>query len=244
MKLFVVVVSVTVLLALSSLTLVSSSPLTSSTNSPSSEEGQISVEPVKRCPPVTCANPKYSQGYQECPTCEGSNCIFKGCVHYGAFDPTWKPDNCTTCYCYQNQAVCRKTKCNSHMECYGYPVVKKPGKCCPECDFGIGKNECGAIPVETKSLYVSFGDDKSCQRNVSVHYCNKLYITDGNGWHMCRAVEGKRKVNMNAEGSKCRGKVSEVTYTDTVECVKEILDYRNIPQDYDPEPHSCSIYIH
>ena len=234
MKLFFA--SFAVLLLLSSVTRASTSP----TNSANSKDIKAERE---ECPRAFCANPVYTEG-NPCPICL---CVFRGCVHFGAFGATWKPDNCTTCTCNQNlnQAICyNRTECG-HLECYGYPSVRKPGKCCPECDFGIAKNECGIIPVRMEFLNTAYEGSVNCQQKVRKHGCDKTYIISEDGqWYKCVAIKADREVHLDTECSKCKNEERKVTYKDTVSCEKKrIVNNWEIPQDYDPDPTSCALYI-
>ena len=202
----------------------------------------------KECPRTLCANPVYTKGIP-CPSCINSGCNYTGCVHLGAFGPSWKPDNCITCTCnfIQNKAECLSRnpieECD-HLECYGYPTVRKPGKCCPECDFGIAKNECGIIPVGMELLNLSVKGKNGCQQKVRKHGCDKMYIISEDGeWYKCVAINGIRKVHKNV-GSLCNNEVNRMTYQDIVSCEKKIIEnVWEIPMDYDPEPTSCTLYI-
>lgn len=192
------------------------------------------------CPPAPCADPRYDHE-TSCFTCEGSQCVYRGCVHSGAFFATWRPDNCTVCHCLDKKEVCTTIEC-APVECYGYPMVTRPGKCCPECDFNVSATECGAVPVVTRSLYVSLGDN-SCQRDVVERDCDKRHIVDSEGaWFMCEPV--REEVMQSFEDVPgCANRISHVTYKTVARCEKRRLSYHEIPQDYDPDPHRCSYYV-
>jgi hypothetical protein len=166
--------------------------------------------------------------------------MFRGCVHSGAFFTTWRPDNCTICNCLDKREVCTMIQC-SPPQCYGFPIVTRPGKCCPECDYGISATECGAVPVSIKSLYVSLGDS-SCQRDVVLRGCNKNLFVENRAWFRCEPVREKVTQSV-AELPGCEGQISHVTYTTVTRCEKRQLNYYEIPQDYDPEPHRCYYYV-
>lgn len=169
--------------------------------------------------------------------------MLRGCVHNGAFFTTWMPDNCTVCRC-DGKEVCTTIECTP-PECYGFPVVTRPGRCCPECDFGVGPTECRAVPVTTKSLYVSVGDS-SCQQDIVELDCDKHFVVEDDGeygaWFECEPV--REEVTQSVKNlSGCADRISHVTYKTVTRCEKRRLNRWEIPQDYDPEPHSCYYYV-
>lgn len=170
--------------------------------------------------------------------------MLRGCVHNGAFFTTWMPDNCTVCRCEDKREVCTTIECTP-VECYGFPMVTRSGKCCPECDFGISPTECGAVPVTRKSLYVAIGDN-SCQQDVVERECDKHFIVEEDGeygaWFACEPVQ--EEVTQSVENLPgCVDRISHVTYKTVTGCKKRRLSRQEIPLDYDPEPHSCYYYV-
>lgn len=189
------------------------------------------------CPPVTCADPSYSID-DPCPSCEYSQCKYRGCVISGAFGRYWKPDNCTYCSCWRGREFCHQMSCQQH-DCHGFPTVTEPGKCCSSCDYGIGKYDCGVIPTEQKSVYVSLGEN-SCKRDVLLSSCDKNVFRDESGkWFQCMATMSNKTVSLDED---CTAGVKEVTYIDVVNCEKRELPETDIPQDYG-NPEECELYI-
>ena len=196
-------------------------------------------DPNEECPSRDCADPIYPQGYQCCPSCEHSNCTFRGCVHYGAFFPTWRPDPCTSCWCHGGAEQCSITSCPA-LNCYGFPEITSENECCRKCDFGIARDECGPVPVGVKSLYVALGDD-SCQTDVLIHQCDKEFVFKGGTWYECTAVE---KMTSKRMGRSC-DKFRRVVHNDVAECVLKELDDIDLPQDdFNPYPRTdCGYYV-
>lgn len=195
------------------------------------------------CPPATCADGFYDPK-TSCYSCEESQCMLRGCVHSGAFFTTWMPDNCTVCQCLDKEKLCTTIEC-APLQCYGYPTVHRSGKCCPECDFNVSKYDCGAVPVATKSLYVSLGDE-TCRRDVLEYACDKHYIIEDDGeWFACEPV--REEVTQSFAdvpgGGGCGQRISHMTYKAVARCEKRRLSDVEIPQDYDPEPHRCHYYV-
>lgn len=195
------------------------------------------------CPPAHCADPTYDPK-TSCYSCKGSHCMLRGCVHNGAFSTTWMPDNCTVCRCEAKMEVCTTIEC-SPVECYGFPTITKPGKCCPECDFGVGPTQCRAVPKTTRSLYVSLGDN-SCRQDVVEQECDKNIIYEDDGeygaWFECEPVR-EEVTQPVADLPGCVDRISHVTYKTVTHCEKRRLSQEEIPLDYDPEPHSCYFYV-
>ena len=191
------------------------------------------------CPIATCADPIYRSDNSSdtiCPSCESSLCKFRGCVHFGPFGPIWLPDNCTFCGCYRGEEFCNVFEC-PEKNCYGYPLVNITGKCCPECDYGIKKNECGVIPQGERSLYVALGDF-SCQHEVIKYGCDKRFINSEDGKRYACYPILKEKI-LPLKG--CRAGVKRVVYEDVAECEKREIGLSRVPQD--PNPTKCSLYV-
>ena len=195
------------------------------------------------CPPAHCVDPSYDPE-TSCYSCEGSRCMFRGCVHNGAFFTTWMPDNCTVCHCEAKREVCTTIEC-APVECYGFPTVTKPGRCCPECDFGVGPTQCEAVPKTTRSLYVSMGDN-SCRQDVVERECDKNFIFEDDreygAWFGCEPIREEVTKSV-ADLPGCVDRISHVTYKTVTRCEKRRLSQEEIPMDYDPEPHGCYYYV-
>lgn len=176
------------------------------------------------CPPP-CANPDYHKG---CHGCDGSGCIVSGCTFFRYYATTWKTDPCTVCECLfpDNRESCRNIECPSGpVECYGYPVVKKPGKCCPECGFNVSASECALVALGTHTVEVEGGEgDSSCLQTVVEYGCDKERFFDTSigyygDWVFCSAVQGQ--VTQSVEdlpASGCALQVRNVTYETVVQC--------------------------
>ena len=201
--------------------------------------GAIAISIIKpcndnACPKVDCADPTWDGC---CSICNNSNCKLRGCVYYGAFGPTWRPDPCTVCSCIEGKEVCTNITCPS-LSCYGYPNMTRPHHCCPECDFGVARNECAPIPTSEKSLYVALGDE-SCQQDVVVHDCNKRFLFRDGKWRICTPKE--KIVSVRMKGSRCP--VKKVVYWDVKKCKERVAKSYEIPLDYDDDPDLCSVYV-
>ena len=197
------------------------------------------------CPQALCADPRYDPA-TGCNSCEHSQCLFSGCVRYGAFGPTWRPDNCTQCFCEHHRPMnstssCITTQCPSEIDCYGYPTIHKPGRCCPECDYGLSDDECGLIPHRTELLNLTLGY-ASCEDEILFHRCNTNYIIEGSDWFVCQLNMSRV---MKKLSHKCRFNtyISHVTYEDITTCGKRLLQPHEFPQDYDSDPYSCTLYV-
>ena len=200
-------------------------------------------EGEKVCLPAYCADPTVSE--DGCESCDNSSCMYKGCVSYGAFFPSWKPDPCTFCVCVDGQEECTISECGEEPICHGYPLVTKPGQCCPECDYGIPKDDCGVIPYKIQSLYVSLGD-YSCQTDVLMHKCDKTYIynSEERAYYLCIEIEGVRQIEM---ADKCESRIHEVTYKDAKECetkkVHDISELIHVIPIYDDVSEHCAFFV-
>ncbi len=143
----------------------------------------------------------------------------RGCITTNAFGQRqWYPDPCTLCDC----SGCSKIKCPM-LNCFGFPTATRPGKCCPECDFGVSEYNCSVVPAKVKSMYVSLGD-KSCQSDVVIHDCNQRFGTDREGKSFrCVPFEMRHTHNF---GRKCRNYagIVQVRYKDVGECRKQESD--------------------
>ena len=183
-----------------------------------------------------CPDPKKAWN-NPCGTCDHSQCKYEGCVYYGAFYVYWMPDPCTKCFCENGKKNCYRTQCASELDCYGYPKVRRSGKCCEECDFGVSDSACGLIPVS--SIRHNGTDTRGTCSKVVVHGCNKHYIfidkldftyTDDK-WYECINQPGYSRARDSPGCGHMRGK-----YRDTTSCVQREIDSRDMPMDYDSNP--------
>lgn len=133
--------------------------------------------------------------------------------------------------------VCVVADC-APVECYGFPVVTRPWRCCQECDYNVSRTECGAVPVGTRMVEVSLGDT-TCQQDVFEYECDKQFIVDDDGaWFTCDPVQ-EEVTTGNLPSPRCGPLVDQVTYQTVARCQKRRLTNSEIPQDYDPDPYSC-----
>ena len=194
------------------------------------------------CPPCPitprCEHPVISNP-DTCPCEHCPNCTFKGCVRFGWTGAYWQPDPCTVCSCFNDQERCTRIQC-SKPECYGFPLVTRPRKCCPECDYGIAADECGPIPNRNQSLYVALGDERSCQEDVVLHGCDKdLLLKDG------KIFKCFPKERLRSHTFERNCPIRKVVYKDVRECtIREAKPYE-IPQDdiFGFDYDECAFYI-
>ena len=186
------------------------------------------------CPPTYCSDPRSVDG-ECCQTCEGSSCVWRGCVHFGAFGAQWYPDPCTLCGCYNGEEVCTEILCEE-VQCFGYPLKNDSDVCCPQCDWGVADDECAPVPVANISLYVSLGDGVHCQDEVTKHECDKAVVAKDGEIYECRAIKRAKPVVM----TDCED-IRKVVYKDTTECRLKRLK-RGI-QDFDANPNLCNIRV-
>lgn len=187
-----------------------------------------------QCPPRNCSDPRPVDG-QCCQTCEGSSCVWRGCVHFGAFGAQWYPNPCTVCGCQDGAEVCTKIVCET-PECFGFPLRTDPNSCCPKCDWGIPNNDCRPIPVANVSLYVALGDAEQCQYEVTTHQCDKRYVQKNGDTYECRSKMRGRPVDTQG----CRN-IRKVIYEDIGTCRLKRL--RALPLDFDPNPTECNLVV-
>jgi len=180
---------------------------------------QIDCRRVRcRCP--LCANPVTPPG-QCCPSCENSSCIFGGCVNFlSNGQPQWQPNPCVLCSCINNQTICASIGCRplEKEDCFGFPVVTKPGECCPSCNFSIPKRRCAAVPrvFSRKNITVTeedqFGSTRSCTRQVVERTCDKVgFRAYGKKFH-CAALRRKRRVRFRDNCPLCSGFFTDVVW--------------------------------
>ena len=177
-----------------------------------------------------CADPRDWTYDNPCGNCDHSECMFEGCVHNGAHGSLWKPDDCTTCYCYSGKKECYLETCKP-LECYGYPKVKRPRSCCEECDFGARGDECNLIPVGWKEI--SLRREETCKQFLK-HGCDKRYVFSRNNWHVCEPEDGL--VNIKTMPG-CEHIPFDLYQRDIVKCTKRLAGPNEMPYDYDPPPY-------
>ena len=184
------------------------------------------------CPNPVCADPTPPSGGACCPSCDSSKCLFKGCVHWAAFGPQWKPNPCTLCTCRNGEPVCSAMQCVA-PECFGYPLKNSHGGCCPECDYGISLDQCRPVVVKNETLSVGEGDSR-CDVDVLLHDCDKSIVIKNGRVFMCQSV--KKDVEIKSE--RCTAG-QKLTYQDVVDCA---LTHADI-MDYDTKSSQCEMYV-
>lgn len=172
------------------------------------------------CPRPLCANPTTRPG-DCCPTCDDSNCKFKGCVNFlpdGGVQ--WAENPCFVCQCdlERNQPICFIIDCffPTKEQCFGRPVITRPNECCPTCDFGIPETKCGLVPqvFGQRNITVSSSNSaRECSREVVSRGCDKTGFRLGSKRFRCQARQGKRLVRFDKNCPLCLG-----TYKDNVHC--------------------------
>ena len=185
--------------------------------------------------PVTCDDPRDVTYDNPCGNCDHSHCIYEGCIFAGPFFTMWFPDACSSCICRYGWKMCTQETCHP-MECFGYPTVKRPGKCCEECDFGAREDECMAVPVGWKEISSLRRDKKqNCSRFLE-HGCNKKYVWSQLEWYMCEPME--ELVSLKAVPG-CEDVPFDIYLHDIVKCIKRLADVQyDIPADYTPDPRT------
>lgn len=184
------------------------------------------------CPNPVCADPTPPAGGACCPSCESSKCLFKGCVHWAAFGPHWKPDPCTLCTCNNGETLCSATQCVL-PQCFGYPLKSKRVGCCPECDYGIALDQCKPVVVKNETLSVGEGEGR-CDVDVLLHSCDKSIVVRNGRTFMCQSV--KKDVEIHPE--RCTAG-QKLTYRDVVDCALIPADIL----DYDTKSSQCEMYV-
>jgi len=137
------------------------------------------------CP---CADPKDITIDNPCGNCQKSQCKFKGCIIDTPLKLQWKPDDCTTCECIRGRKLCYREQCNE-TECFGYPVIKPPGKCCKVCDFSTSATACNVVPVEWKNPSLRLDALQTCTR-ILVHGCDKQFLNLFHRRYKCKPALG------------------------------------------------------
>ena len=170
------------------------------------------------CPRALCANPVIPPG-ECCPSCENSGCKFEGCVNFlGDGTIQWQPSPCFICQCdfERNETVCAILDCffpPTREDCFGYPVVTRPGDCCPSCDFGIPDKRCKVVPqirsLGSRNITVNDGD-RTCTKQVVKRRCDKEGFRAFGRRFACKPLMGKRSVRFDKNCPLCSGQFDDV----------------------------------
>ena len=200
------------------------------------------------CRFALCAEPRTDPvtGCQN--DCEGSTCMFSGCVNLGNYDnlgPTWRPTPCITCQCSGQTPVCFATSCFV-PQCFGHPMVKRPWTCCPQCDFNISATECGVVPLST--FQVKTPAAGGCRQTVLNLGCDKSFVVEGEDWYRCEPVRenvtlSPKELSSQPGQAGVGGCGSTVTYERVTRCNKRRLSPQEIPRGYDPNPDRCNLIV-
>ena len=201
------------------------------------------------CPTPLCANPVTPEG-ECCPSCENSQCKFKGCVQIlgssGSEIVTWKPDGCTTCLCIKEQTKCYTQTCTENPSldpCIGRPTITSPTECCVTCDYGTPEDECVVVQDYNRYTYRLSNEDSgsSCSIALTFSRCDKRGYMDDSGQRFeCNPVANEFPVKLSEDSPNlisgtCHAlMLAELTYYDVVECVPVKSDYLNV---------GCDIYV-
>ena len=195
------------------------------------------------CPTPLCANPVTPEG-ECCPSCENSQCKFKGRVQFlgssGSETVQWKPDGCTTCMCDDDRTICGASGCRypSPDPCVGRSTITSPTECCVTCDYGTPENEC--VVVQDYNRYDYWLGMKKyesgCDITLTFHRCDKRgYMDDGQRFE-CKPVVSQLSVDLSDDSfttGSC-GALTELAYNDVVECVAVRNDNLDV---------GCDIYV-
>ena len=108
----------------------------------------------------------------------------------------------------------------TEAECLGYPVVKKPNRCCTECNFGVPDDTCEVVPQvslpgggrDEIQITASRGR-QSCSNLITPSTCDKAAFHSGNKKFHCEPVEGKKTASFD---QNCP--ISKAMYTDVTRC--------------------------
>lgn len=176
-----------------------------------------------------CPDPVNRTKDNPCGSCEHSQCKYEGCVTRGAFFEYWKPSPCTICFCKGGRKKeCIQHHCPGYLECFGFPTITRPGKCCAECNFGVSPDDCDVVPVKYRWIqYLGFYKKQSAFKRLLYHGCNKDIVEVGNKLYKCQPQIGLASV---ASSTGCES--LEGSYHDVVHCVKVELKDDEIPADY------------
>ena len=157
-----------------------------------------------------CADPVIPPG-QCCPSCENSSCRFEGCVNFlSNGQPQWQPDPCLFCSCSNNRTICAAIGCRflKEEDCFGFPVVTKPGECCPSCNFSIPARKCAAVPQVFSQRNITVteeGRSNSCSRQIVKRTCDKIGFRAFGRKFRCVPLQGKRGVRFGRTCPLCFG---------------------------------------
>ncbi len=177
------------------------------------------------CARPLCANPVTPPG-ECCPSCDDSNCKFEGCVNFNdEFGTEWRPNPCKICRCdvENNQQFCGIIDCFflKEKDCNGYPVITRPGECCPSCDFGTPEIGCHVVPqiLSKRNITVtqSRGFKPSCTIEVQKHTCDKFSFGFRGKKFRCDPISKRRLVRFEKNCPLVWGVREDVTYCKAVE---------------------------
>lgn len=154
------------------------------------------------CSRALCADPVIPPG-ECCPSCENSSCKFEGCVNFLSDGRVqWQPDPCVTCFCVDNSTICGSIGCRPLREedCFGFPVVTKPGECCLSCNFSIPARRCAAVPQVFSQRNITVTEERnpnSCSRQIVKRTCDKVDFRAFGRKFRCAPVQGGRFVRFD-----------------------------------------------
>ena len=176
------------------------------------------------CARPLCANPVTPPG-DCCPSCEDSNCKFEGCVNFLEGGPQWSPNPCQFCQCdiKNNQQFCAVIACRflTKEDCFGYPVVQDPDRCCPSCDFGKPDIGCHVVPqlFSKRNITVtqSVGFKRSCTTEIIKHTCDKVGFRYRGKKFGCRPLTRRQIVRFDKNCPLSLGLTKDVTRCKSVQ---------------------------
>ena len=157
------------------------------------------------CPKPLCANPMTPPG-KCCPTCQGSHCMFKGCVQFEPYNKVrWWPEKCMSCRCFggrrkacsmpmcaNRESVRDKCLSNNPITELGY----RPYVCCPRCDYGIPEQACQLVPSRIRE--VTAENNSRCVHQYIDYKCDKVgYRSSGKKF---RCMEKRKFFNVTEPG--------------------------------------------
>ena len=197
------------------------------------------------CRGPLCADPVIPEG-ECCPSCENSQCQFKGCVQFlgnaGSETVQWKPDGCTTCICADGRTLCGALGCppvypSPSDPCFGRPQTTSPTECCNVCDYGVPEDECAVVPDYSLTYQLGL-EGSGCSVDLTFHRCDKRGYMDKSGQRFqCSSVMGERSVKVRGNSDSVTGSchaLTELSYVDVVRCV---------PRRNDDLDVGCNIYV-
>ena len=198
-----------------------------------------------KCARPLCADPVIPEG-ECCPSCENSQCLFKGCVQFlgepGSPTVQWKPNGCGTCICADGHALCFGFSCPpvyspSRDPCFGRPQTTSPTECCNVCDYGVPEDECAVVPDHSLTYRLGL-EGSGCSVDLTFHHCDKRGYMDKSGRRFqCSSVMGERSVKLRGNSDSVTGSchaLTELSYVDVVRCVPRRNDDLNV---------GCDLYV-